>query len=327
LLTPYAGVQDNGDTLEINDGEFAYEFSSRSASVVRAVLHRLDGTHTLASLAELARVPAPEMAATLNVLTGGALLIDADTAIHAQDPESFLTGLKLLSRFWLRDIFAQPFWTRVRSGEASDALILGWGLEFYHYVEAANEHMALGVAHCHLDPRARQWMSQHYVEEYDHAGIFLDGLVACGYDREEITEARPLPSTRGLINYLNELAMEDTLAYLGTYAVMHAPSETGNQEMLTAFYRQLGETYPNASGLINAFQKHALIDTELEHKELVLERLYRQGYPYAPDHPRRILRAARGAAECFALFFEGIHDHYRDMSILTTRRPANVSTL
>lgn len=94
------------------------------------------------------------MVATLAVLAENGHWIDATAAPEAKTPEEFLAAYYALCDFWTKDIVARPFWETLLSGQASRTLVLGWGVEFYHDVEAANEHMAAVVAHCR-GPRSR----------------------------------------------------------------------------------------------------------------------------------------------------------------------------
>jgi pyrroloquinoline quinone (PQQ) biosynthesis protein C len=196
------------------------------------------------------------------------------------------------------------------SGRAERSLVLGWGIEFYHFVEAANEHMAAAVAQCRDGSQTRAWLAKHYVEERDHGSIFLDGLAGVGLDRDLVRRAPPLPSTRALINYLTELASADTFAYAGAFGVMQANREATTRDAIGQFFTFLSGKYPFAMQLFNAFRQHALIDVDLKHQHLALEMMCEGCKELPCDVMARPINAARSVTEHFIMFFESIRQYY-----------------
>ena len=78
--------------------------------------------------------------------------------------------------FWAKEIQAHPFWRTLLSGNASSEIVFGWGIEQFHYVDAANEYMAAAAANCHLDHDVRMLIGKRFTEESEHGDIFLRGL-------------------------------------------------------------------------------------------------------------------------------------------------------
>jgi hypothetical protein len=167
-------------------------FHGDSARVLAAISERLDGSASIAELAGATGFSPSALAAVLAPLAEDGLLVDVLVALAATSAEEFLPVYKRICRSWATEMTQGPFWRTLLEGRASRELVLGWGIEFYHYVASANEHMAASVAHCRTDNLARQWLAQHYVEEHDHAAIFLDGLVACGFDADQRRRSPPL---------------------------------------------------------------------------------------------------------------------------------------
>src|SRR6185436_3237391 len=171
LLSPHARIIQAGDDVEIETGEATYTYSEDSAGVFTAVKAGLDGLNRIEDLAKNASASPEELAEILQVLADDNLLIDTGAAHEARSPDEFLEAYLHLCRFWTRDIFANPFWKALLEGSAPRNVVLGWGMEFYHYVNSANEHMAQSVAHCRTDKTVQHWLAKHYVEEYDHSEI------------------------------------------------------------------------------------------------------------------------------------------------------------
>ena len=67
--------------------------------------------------------------------------------------------------FWAKEIQAHLFWRTLMSGKASSEIVFGWGIEQFHYVEAANEYMAAAAANCRLDHDVRMLIGKRFAEE------------------------------------------------------------------------------------------------------------------------------------------------------------------
>src|SRR6185369_15408700 len=95
---------------------------------------------------------------------------------------------------------------------------------------------------------------------------------------------------------------------------------------INAFYDQLCVDYPPASPFFDAVRKHSLIDVDLDHQQLILQRLLERQERIDSPTAQRIMRAVLDTTEHFILFFEGIYDYY--FSQVPIPRPAlNIATL
>lgn len=302
-----------------------YTFSESSAHALYSVHKELIGKSTIEALAADFRLDLEELTGVLEVLNQDGWLIDADAPLKAQSVTQFITALKEECLFWNRDMYAQPFWKPFHSGAANREQVLGWGLEYYHFVESANEHMAMGVAYCRDKFRLRELMIQHYIEEWNHSEIFLRGLVKSGMSEVMVKTSRPLETTRALIDYLNELAYYHPLAYSACYLVMQDGREKTEEKTVNDYYDKLSAHYPYAAPMLDAIRKHALIDVGLDHHKTPLER-YLEEHPEALTEEARqiIVAATRGTSEHFVQFFEGILDHCGKAGANLMRRPVDV---
>jgi hypothetical protein len=308
LLSPDAVFHRSDGDLMVETEAMSYTFHGSSADVLAAVQDRLDGSATIEELAGEAGVTTAVLAEVLDAIAEDGQLLDAQPTLEASSPRAFMDGFQRICALWAKELVLVPFWRTLVSGRASRELVLGWAIEFYHYVDAANEHMAASVAHGRRDPEVQEWLARHYVEEYDHSKMFLEGLVGCGLDADQVRRAPPLGSTHALINYLTELATSDTLAYAGAYGVIHHPqSDAADTQEL---YGRLAEQYEFAAPFFRAVGTHAALDETLDHDTLVVDRILQRDGRVTPDAARRILAGARGLAEHFVFYFEGIYDTY-----------------
>lgn len=304
-----------------------YSFTGASAEILSSVLPELSGEKDVEVLGDELEIEPQVILAHLDPLAADGLILNLSDTTSELTSEKFIAAYIRECRFRSRQIFIQPFWDTLLGGTAPLHLLLGWGVEFYHYVESANEHMAASVAHCRHDPQLRRWLAEHYAEEYNHSEIFLKGLTSCGLDARQVKSASPLPSTRALINYLTELASSDTLAYTATFGVMQAEGENTTRNGINQLYDRLIASYPTAAGLFEAVRKHALIDVELDHQELVVERLCVRKTRMDPVDAQRIVTAVVDTVEHFILFFEGIYDYYLKPGVIIPRRSLDIRTL
>jgi len=327
LLSARTRVSEAEEAVVVESDEATLAYEGSSAALMRRVHRMLDGSCTLEEVARSAGVTPEILAATLAPLTEENLLLDGAAAEDARSPAAFLTAFSQECAFYRKEIYAQPFWRQMLAGKASPKVVLGWGIEMYHYVSAANEHMATSVAYCRERFAWRHRLIKHYVEEHDHDAMFLSGLVACGLEEDRVKNAPALPSTRTLINFLTELALSNTFGYAGTFGVMQTSPEETTSEAINTFYNMLVGYYPNVAGIIDAFRKHALVDVGLDHQEIVLEHLCRQPETIPADGFARAAAAARDVTEHFILFFEGILDYYCAESAPIPRRRLDIRAL
>lgn len=314
-----------GGDLCAETADTEYTFHGDGGRALARVADRLDGSASIADLASEAGVSPESLAKVMGSLAEDGLLLDARRLLRPSSAEEFLTAYHQVCDLWSRELRLVPFWSTLASGRAPRSLVLGWGVEFYHYVEAANEHMAASVAYCRTDPTARRWFAEHYAQEYNHSTIFLEGLVACGLDREQVRNAPPLSTTRALVNHLVELATTDHLAYAGAFGMMRDSKATRDGKGMRA--EQLADLYGFARGYFEAIRKHASLDEDLKHDDLVLERIVQRDGQVAPEVARRIAGGARSMLEHFVLFFEGIQDAYGAPSAQVPRRAVDVRAL
>jgi hypothetical protein len=108
-------------------------------------------------------------------------------------PEEFGTILSDQFAAACEYVYGHPLWDKIRLG-SKDALY-AYLLETRHYLAAAASRMSPSIgAGIGLDPLTLL-LSQHLLEEWDHAKYFSDALAVIGCDPILTSTARPIPST------------------------------------------------------------------------------------------------------------------------------------
>ena len=253
------------------------------------------------------------------------MLLRLTADVNAPDVETYLDILHYNCEVRAQEIVRCPFWRTMMAGHASKALIEGWGIEFFHFVNQSNEYMPLAVAQTNLPTRLRHLMANHCVEESDHGRIILHGLTGLGIPESAVRQSVPLPTTAALINYLTELASANSLAYLATFGVMQQKRVRPPVLEYERFRDHLVTMYPTAATLFEAIHQHSMIDDKLDHSDLVFDKIVRAvGLP-PRDQREAIATAIRRFAWSFSEFFSGILRWYGQGVVIAPRRPLTLA--
>jgi len=317
-------VGTGGAAVVADEFGLRFDFRGRHAQKVVAVLREFDGVSTIEEIARERDVPTHDVLDVLKPLRQHGMCVDAAMRDLSMRPPS--TSIAEHCAFASKNMLSQPFWKRLREGHLPLNVVLGWGIEFFHFVDAANEYMPLGVASLDGDAEIRERLAKHYCEEADHGAIFLDGLEETGLARTAILDAPPLPTTSALINHLKGAASAGFLRYSLMFAVMQpAANQSARQESIS-YYPLLGRLYPAARPLFDAFAKHAVIDQDLGHSNPSFYELIKRRAP-SGEALASLIEQVHEMSESFIFFFEGIHDYYSAPHAAIPRRALTVAAL
>jgi pyrroloquinoline quinone (PQQ) biosynthesis protein C len=321
LLSAGCSIDVCGGSVVIGTLEDDIRIDSSHPDLIREFLDQLQSGARAYALADALALPERAVGSILTQLRESDLLLDVDRTAQVETGADVAKHFQREARFWAKSIFEQPFWSTLLEGRCSRAQVLGWGVEFYHFVDAANVYMPVGVAHARQLRAQRPAIARHYIEEMNHGEIFLDGLARCGLDVNSVVAAPPLPHTAALINHLTELAYEGAVPYTTSFAVMQPGLSTGNAEQLDEFYGMLTKLYPYAKEMFAAFHRHASLDLKLKHDEPLFFSACRADPGLDLGARRRASQVMQSVAESFVLFFEGIEEAYGDSATFSPRRP------
>jgi pyrroloquinoline quinone (PQQ) biosynthesis protein C len=312
------------DAAIVETDDCLLEFDGPTGRLIGQLADRLDGGSTVEDLATATACDPGFVAALIETLRKHEIVLDLAEA-EGKCAGDLRQALRRECAFWAKEIQAHPFWRTLLSGTANSEIVFGWGIEQFHYVDAANEYMAAAAANCRLDHDVRMLIGKRFTEESEHGDIFLRGLSRCGYASEAIVNAPPLPATNALKDYLFELACSDTIATEATFNLMQSSGEPLTKEGLARFYGELTRLYPLAAPMFEAFRDHALIDVGSGHARTIFDGLCDVPGLVTPAVGRRAIEAVRGLAEHFMLFFQNIEAYYGAPNAVVPRRPVNIS--
>ncbi len=318
VLAQRTRMRINGNKLLIEDDDYKIEVKEHPNELA-LLIRSFNGRRNLGDLCGQFHFDGSKLMNLLQSLLECDLLIDLSWPDNVQSAENVVQQLKRECGFWVREIYSSRFWKQVESGHASPQLIVGWGVEFFHFVTSVNEYMALGVSNCFHDERVHSVLIEHYLEECNHDQIFLEGILQCGFDENLVRDSAPLPSTRALINLLCEEAFRSTYRYASVFVAMQPFSQRPSADEIRKYYESLARQYPYARTLFQAFQKHALVDSDLGHNQTVLEKMLPWEHEGIYANRYQIVEAARLAVEAFSLFFAGVFDYYDNSQVRIPR--------
>ncbi|WP_338847251.1 hypothetical protein V8J88_00850 [Massilia sp. W12] len=311
LLLSNLNITGNSEALTISAPENTYNFTGDSAAVLFKTAHLFTAIRSVQAIADMTGVDSKKLLAVVKYLIAEGIVLDTTAAIKDwSDSSAFVDAILAESAFWRKHLGVQPFWKKMMAGQLSQSVIFGWGIEMTHYVDAANEYMAMGVANCRDSIKVREKLSSQYSEEANHAELFLHGLINSGFDRDALLTAPPLATTRALINFLNEVAMDGTMCYSAVFTLMQADVRFKNANDLIASHEKLVELYPFAKAMLAGMHKHAMIDVALDHRKTLFEEFYRDSGYISRREAESVVNVIRSLAKYFILFFEGIEAYY-----------------
>lgn len=313
ILAPGTTVhQDDDEVVVTTMYPSDYTFTCADGSLLRYAVSQFDGRSTVAEAARDFGVSLSQLKDVLLPLAVDGIVVDASPALLATDPEEYMEAFCAIGDFWALNIFDQPFWHLVRSGGASRDVLLGWGIQFYHRVCGANVHNSIAASGA-ADPAIRGWLSRHYHEESDHARIFMKGLLQDGLP-EAMTRAA-LPTTQKLIEHSIGLARTDQIAYSSLDSLQQSPRHGQTVELINDQFNRMVALYPYSQGTLNAFREHTLIDIELDHSDIVLDKMVRAFGPPSCEQTLKMLMVTRELVEHFHSFFDGILKHFSKVTL------------
>ncbi|MBI2714977.1 MAG: hypothetical protein HYX37_11080 [Rhizobiales bacterium] len=325
LLHPDCSIKDEGERFIIEDRVIKLTYTGESATLCRQALPLLPSARDIDDIVGGTSYSMASLKQLVAGLESEGLALDL-SHVEELDDNLLIEKIRTASRFWNQHIMGQVFPSRLFEGHATRPEVLGWGIEFYFFIRAANEYMARGVARDDAPTEVLAEVWKHYVEESGHEEIFLTGLLGCGLRRQEIVDRMPLPSTMALTNFLYEKACSTIFDYLSVFALMQPLATPPSRSDISQRYDALRSWYPFASPLFNAFEQHDTIDADLAHAKLAIAPAIIWRSPASKHERLAIFQTIRETAEHFILFFEGIPRYYKNERFLNYRqRPTAIN--
>ena len=233
------------------------------------------------------------------------------------DTMAFYEKHKAYAMQVLQPVFDHGIWDKLIDSNASRSLIIGFALEKYHYIEAAHEHMAYAAAYA--SPTMMPHLARHFIEEYTHGDIYKYGLSKF-FSAEQIENSVPLPSTRSLVNALNEFSMADSFCYYAANEVLQLTEnvDDNDEAEVGEFYEIMLKNHPWTEPLIKSFRAHTALDQSLGHEDSFKKMCASMG-TISLNQANTAINFTSRIAEHLAIFLDGIDFFYsREGSPLRT---------
>lgn len=320
LLRKGATIARNNGTIVIRHLGDEITLEGAAARLFSRVEPRLNGETPIEALAQNIAERPSRLRALMEQLEKTGVL-----AFLSASDEVLVTGMEFYDvhrkhcATWLEPVYAHPFWENVVSGKATRAQVIGFAFEKYHYIEAAFEHM--GIAAANASPEMMPHLARHFIEEYTHGDIYRKGLRSLFPD-ELILHSQPLPSTRALVNYLNESAQRSSFAYYSGNELLQMTENTDDDRAggaVNEFYDAMRKHYPYTDKLIDSFIAHTKADQKLGHADAFLL-MCKSVPPLTHREVNDALNVAKNMAEHLLLFMDGIDTFYAQFPVVPRRR-------
>lgn len=300
-----------GEQVEVDYLGYTYGLKGKASSLFTRVAPLLNGDKLIADIASESSASTDEVNALLNTLKKHDVVTWMPRGTETMSGPEFYAYHRRYCLYWLNEIYQHPFWDNVVNGSASEAQVIGFAFEKYHYIEGAHEHM--GIAAANASREMMPHLARHFAEEYAHGDIYRSGLVAL-FDNDVVLNSQPLPSTRALVNFLNEIAARDSLAYYSANEFLQMTENEddagGNGEgAVSEFYAQMIENYPYTKPLVEAYIKHTKLDQDLGHKG-AFKQMCDDVPPLTLQQVREIMDTTRSLVDVLKLFMDGIEVFY-----------------
>lgn len=181
---------------------------------------------------------------------------------------------------WQRQVGYHRLFGLLENKQVRKQVFIGYILETYHYVNAAAKHIGTALTHC----RNEAWqklVTTYFVDEYDHAVLYLNTLNKMGLKREQVIGAHPIIGTMSLINMLCEIGRVSSLGYIACTSLFEANKndfEKAKQKM-----EAIGISYGFSPESLSDVISHMEQDIQMGHVSLLSQALEGQSVIAAED--------------------------------------------
>jgi pyrroloquinoline quinone (PQQ) biosynthesis protein C len=311
ILKRTATVQRSDDHVVIRHLNDEVVLDGVAAHLFTKVQPDLEGQTTIAGIAGKVAEEPQRLRTLLDQLQGAGVL-----SFLSEKGETLMSGTEFYRLHrdhcasWLEQVYVHPLWEKITTGSATRAQVLGFAFEKYHYIEAAFEHM--GIAAANASPEMMPHLARHFIEEYTHGDIYRKGLRSLFPD-DVILRSQPLPSTRALVNYLNESAQRNSFSYYSGNELLQMTENTegadGAGDAVNEFYDAMRKHYPYTNKIVDAFIAHTNADQRLGHAS-AFQLMCQSVPPLTVREVNDALNVAKNMCEHLMLFMDGIDAFY-----------------
>jgi pyrroloquinoline quinone (PQQ) biosynthesis protein C len=320
FVSPAVKVLCKEDKITVTDDLASLDFIGDSAAVAREIIDKSQSKVSLGAITRSCEYTLDSIQAHFGTLSSEGFALDLNHFQSSNTFEEFQKALESESSFWNRCCFAHPLIRSLHRGELTTNVVHGWAIEFYHFVEAANKYMAIGVSNFDKRITGNLELARHYAEEAQHAEIFRQGIFEdVGFDPCSSSQM-PLPTTSSLINRLFELSSQSELSYLTIFCFLRPSEKAVQLNDDQEIYRALGEMYPDAENIFKSFCIHSSLDNELGHSNSPYSNFSEYYEKIKVNERNQIMDTVRTVFLSYWSFLSGILHYYSKTELLVTPR-------
>jgi pyrroloquinoline-quinone synthase len=203
-----------------------------------------------------------------------------------------------------------PFWMQLFDGTLPPDGVRHWAKQLYFVTQEFGRFTSAIHANCPVF-EVRHTLAETIYEEHgrmlerkDHPELFRKFCRALGIDDEELAEARPLPETDAMLDWLHDLCRHRHFveALAGFGVAVEGQANKGIPIFVHVFRTKLGMS----DDAIEFWTTHA--EDDIEHGRRSLEIVLK--YADTPELQRGVLACVRKSMERLMIFHHGIGDAY-----------------
>jgi pyrroloquinoline quinone (PQQ) biosynthesis protein C len=162
----------------------------------------------------------------------------------------------------LNYIYANPIWEKLRNNNAPE-ILLAYIIETRHYLAAASSRMSAGLAFSWQTTPMSFILSEHLIEEADHAVFFENALEHMGCSKEIIALFKPAPVTLEWIFLMRAISSRHPVVSAVCSGLMETSAK--NREAVRGWHELLMTGSMIERETVEKFYEHVKLDIELGH--------------------------------------------------------------
>ncbi|MCX7094063.1 MAG: iron-containing redox enzyme family protein [Methylobacter sp.] len=268
-----------------------------------------DGRHSISTISKLTGITCSDLTEIVNSFSNLGLMRE-EKQISDISASEFVSQVNESCEMWRRQIGYHQLFGKLERKEVRKEVFLGLILETYHYVASAPRHISTAISHCH-DKKLNSILTEYFLEEHDHALLFINALEQMGIPKSQIINAHPIIGTISLTNMLCEIARQSPLAYIACTSLIEARATAFVEasESIVRIATQFGYS-PSALDPILA---HMQGDIEAGHSNMLENALISHPFINANDAHFSV-NCLHDLKHSFDQFHDDILRYYSDVS-------------
>lgn len=314
-----ASPERGGIVISTSQGSLKLALRGADSRAIVELMNEMDGTLSVSELIGKYGELSPQSIRDLIVtLQAQGLMEDARNDHPLTGLQAILRIEALADELTRQSIHRNIFWEQCLSARSTAEFPLqvafGLILENYHFLYRESYFDAPVLSYV-ANAKVRASLNAFYAEEYGHDELLMRALIAAGYDRYDIEQSIPLPTTMALCNALAYWSHFDPLFFFTTLGLLEGQGVDRDS------FIECCERIGLQDEVLSPVQAHARINQSAGHGNLT-----RELFANIPviDSPtlKRLDAQTRLFVELYDQFYTGVWTHYTSAKQLVRSLPA-----